>query len=64
MLLDIELLDYFNMSLIANKDLSKLRKQQVSIIKSLKKDDLVDYSFVDTKKLQLVSEKRRNGSVF
>ena len=46
--LNIEILDYLNMKKIANKDLSKLHHQQKSIIKSLKNESYIDYSFIDT----------------
>lgn len=53
MITNNELLDYMNMHRIAYSDITKLLQQQKSIIKSLKKDTDIDYSFVKEKKLEL-----------
>lgn len=47
-----DVLDYLNMRRIANRDIAKLSSQRKSIITSLKEED-IDYSFIEDKKLEL-----------
>lgn len=58
--LNIAILDYLNMKKIANQDLSKLYHQQKSIIKSLKNEQYVNYSFIDTESLINQKQKIKN----
>lgn len=51
--LNSEILDYWNMNKIASSDVSRLSQQKKSIITSLKKDNIIDYSFIKEKKLEL-----------
>ena len=50
-LLKNEMLDYLNMQHIANKEFRKLKEQRISIANSLCTHNVIDYSFVDKKKL-------------
>ena len=50
-LLESEILDNLNMQHIANKEFAKLRDQRVSIANSLCKHNVIDYSFINKKKL-------------
>ena len=50
-LLENEILDNLNMQHIANKEFAKLREQRISIANSLCKHNVIDYSFINKKKL-------------
>ena len=53
-IIDSEIIDYLNMTRIANYDLSKLSQQKKSIIASLKSGKNVDYSFIDDERKQRI----------